>query len=108
MMGFVDIILVSHLCELYQTDLTPHAGGSCLDELSNHIAHYHHARTQYQYSDNAYIENVGFCSWLLQNHTFVKDGIVVTPNANILLGDFSIEVRQKFKNFRRGETWLEL
>ena len=108
MMGFVDIILVSHLCELYKTDLTPHAGGSCLDELSNHIAHYHHARTKYLYSDNAYIENVGFCSWLLKNHTQVENGIIKTPNTNILLGDFRPSVSKKFKTYKKGVTWLKL
>jgi len=108
MMGFVDIILVSHLCDLYKTDLTPHAGGSCLDELSNHIAHYHHARTRYVYSDNAYIENVGFCSWLLKNHTLVKKGVIITPTSNILLGDFKPSVSKKFKTYNKGTTWLEL
>ena len=108
MIGFIDVILVSEICEKYNIHLTPHAGGSCLDEMSNHISHYHHRRNGDKFCGDDFLENVGFCSWLLKDHTHVLNGFVVEPKANIFLGDFEDNITSKFRDYKEGVTWLKL
>jgi len=109
MMGMVDILLVCELASRYNVPITPHAGGSCLDELSAHISFYNQAKYGSSATfSNSLLENVGFCSKLLNSPAIVKDGRIQAPAHFGLLGDFKNEVKCKFKDYREGITWEKL
>ena len=107
MMGFIDIILVSQLGRFFNVPITPHAGGSCLDELSLHISFYDQIHNNLDIS-KALIENVGFCSHFMKYPSVVSDGKIHAPAKPGLLVGFDREVSKKFINYKKGITWLKL
>lgn len=109
MMGMLDILLICELANRYKVPVTPHAGGSCLDELSAHISFYNQAKfSSNDEFSNSLLENVGFCSKLLKSPAIVKNGKIQAPTHFGLLGDFKDEVKCKFKDYREGITWEKL
>lgn len=109
MMGMIDILLVCELAHKIKVPVTPHAGGSLLDEMSAHISFYNQARyaTAVQWN-NSLLENVGFCSYLLQNPSTIVHGKIKAPVHAGFLGDFSACIESKFIDFRKGITWEKL
>jgi L-fuconate dehydratase len=107
MMGLIDILLVSQLGRFFNVSITPHAGGSCLDELSLHISFYDQVQNNFNL-DEALIENVGFCSHFMKYPSEVIDGKIRVPNEPGLLVGFDKKLTLKFKNYKKGITWLKL
>ena len=107
MMGLIDILLVSQLGRFFNVSITPHAGGSCLDELSLHISFYDQVQNNFNL-DEALIENVGFCSHFMKYPSEVIDGKIRVPNEPGLLVGFDKKLTLIFKNYNKGITWLKL
>lgn len=106
MMGMIDIPLVISLCIENNCKLTPHAGGSLLDEMSAHISTLY---SEIEGKENSYlIENVGFCAQFLQHATKIKNGILTKPQHVGFLGGFENSLEQKFKSYKEGVTWVTL
>lgn len=109
MLGLVDTILTSSIAYLDRCEVTPHAGGSSLDELSPHIQLFNLARIHTNLDPvNSLTENVGFCSKYFQAPTIVRAGVALTPNLPGLLVGLSPEVIGVAKNYKEGISWLEL
>lgn len=107
MMGLIDILLVSQLGRFFNVPITPHAGGSCLDELSLHISFYDQVQNNFNL-DDALIENVGFCSHFMMYPSKVIDGRIHAPKEPGLLVGFDKKLTLEFKNYKEGISWLEL
>jgi L-alanine-DL-glutamate epimerase-like enolase superfamily enzyme len=107
MMGFIDIVLISQLGRFFNVPITPHAGGSCLDELSLHISFYDQIQNNFNIED-ALIENVGFCSQFMRYPSIVKNGKIQPPIEPGFLVGFNKDIISKFKNYKEGITWLKL
>lgn len=107
MLGFVDAVLVSDLASRYSLDYTPHAGGSCLDEMSAHLACYHAARHGSTESRQL-VENVGFCGRFMEVPSQVESGRLSVPASAGFLVGFNQSVTEKFVSYREGVTWLTL
>jgi hypothetical protein len=69
---------------------TPHAGGSCLDELSAHISFYNQAR-YFEIDDfgSSLLENVGFCPHFMAQPALISKGRIAAPSDSGLLVGFS-------------------
>ena len=107
MMGLVDILLVSQLGRFFNVPITPHAGGSCLDELSLHISFYDQVQNNFNL-EGALIENVGFCSHIMKFPSKVLDGMISPPLHPGFLVGFDEKITIKFQNYKKGTTWLKL
>lgn len=109
MFGIVDPILTSSLALLTGCQVTPHAGGSGLDELSPHIQLFNLARVDVgRPPECSLIENVGFSSRFFSAPTIVRDGRALTAEQPGLLVDLDQEVTDKLCDYREGITWLAL
>ena len=109
MLGFIDIILVCEIAYRLNCPITPHAGGSCLDELSAHISFYNQARYfGIKDFDSSLLENVSFCSHFMAQPALVSRGRVEAPRMGGLLVGFASEINSKLINFKDGITWLKL
>ena len=109
MLGLVDTIITSCIAKIIGCPITPHAGGSALDELSPHIQLFNLARVCTDLNPRKSLtENVGFCSRYFKAPTIVKSGIAVAPSAPGLLVGLSDQVTGTLKNYKRGISWLEL
>ncbi len=106
MLGFVDVVLVSLLSRYYGVPITPHAGGSCLDELSAHISFFDRVSNNYPI-ELGLLENVGFCSKFMLAPVIVSNGKISAPKEPGLLVGFTDDVRSKFKKYKEGVTWLK-
>ena len=109
MLGIIDTVVITILSSLNNCNVTPHAGGSSLDELSPHIQLFNLARicTGTSISESL-TENVGFCSHFFKQPTIVKAGKAQTPSKPGLLVGLSDEVMGKINDYRESITWLEL
>lgn len=109
MLGLLDTVLTSSVAHLVGCAVTPHAGGSSLDELSPHIQLFNLARIRTDLDPmKSLTENVGFCSKYFEAPTIVSSGVALTPSAPGLLIGLSPEVARVAKNYKEGITWLEL
>jgi len=109
MLGLVDCIQVSSICRIAGCSLTPHAGGSSLDEQSPHIQLFNLARVATDTrSEVTLTENVGFCSQFFGVPTVVSTGFAKTPLSPGLLVGLAPDVRARVKSYKDGTTWLEL
>ena len=103
-----DTVVITILSSLNNCNVTPHAGGSSLDELSPHIQLFNLARICNGTSiSESLTENVGFCSHFFKQPT-VKAGKAQTPSKPGLLVGLSDEVMGKINDYRESITWLEL
>ena len=102
-------MLVSCLAKLKSIKITPHAGGSGLDELSPHIQLFNLARVDIDLnSEDSLTVNVGFCSNFFLNPTDVKKGyasVSDVPGYLVGLSDYSSKQLIKFD---KGVSWLKL
>ncbi len=106
MLGLIDIFLISQIARFFKIPITPHAGGSCLDEMSQHISFFDQLFNNYQ--GPALIENVGFCGKYMKHPCKVINGFISQPTEPGFLIGFKEEVSKKFNNYKKGITWLEL
>jgi len=109
MLGLLDSVLITVAAKIKNCIITPHAGGSSLDEQSPHIQLFNLARVSIGLDPGQTLtENVGFCSHLFANPTVVKDGAAAVPSTPGLLVGLEPKATSKFKNFTEGITRLEL
>jgi len=108
MLGLIDAIFVCCLAKINNCPITPHAGGSSLDELSPHIQLFNLARICIDTNPNQSLtENVGFCSHHFASPIMVKKGKLETPKLPGLLGDVSVATKEVLKSYKEGVSWLE-
>lgn len=108
MLGLIDAIYVSCIAKIERCPITPHAGGSSLDELSPHIQLFNLARICPKMDiEKSLTENVGFCSHYFAAPTRVSNGKLASPLAPGLLGGLDKKVSKKIKNYQEGISWLE-
>ncbi len=109
MFGLLDSVLVSCIARVDECTLTPHAGGSSLDEQSPHIQLINLARVHPELNPmNSLTENVGFCSRYFSAPTIVNSGLAQTPVTPGLLVGLEPQVRSAVISYKEGITWLEL
>ena len=109
MLGLVDCIQVSSICRIAGCSLTPHAGGSSLDEQSPHIQLFNLARVATDTRPEVTLtENVGFCSQFFGVPTVVSNGFAKTPLSPGLLVGLAPDVRARVESYKDGTIWLEL
>jgi len=109
MLGLLDTILTSCVAKLSGCTVTPHAGGSSLDEQSLHIQLFNLARVRTDINPlDTLTENVGFCSRYFAAPTIVRNGIAETPLTPGLLVGLRADVASKLISYKDGVTWLEL
>lgn len=109
MFGLLDSILVSCIARIDECTLTPHAGGSSLDEQSPHIQLFNLARVDPEHNPlDSLTENVGFCSRYFASPTIVNFGLAQAPVAPGLLVGLEPQVRSSVISYKEGITWLEL
>jgi L-fuconate dehydratase len=109
MLGLLDTVLAC--CVAYSDDcvITPHAGGSSLDEQSPHIQLFNLARVRAEADPmESLTENVGFCSKYFAAPTIVNGGVAQTPYEPGLLVGLDPSVRFMTRHYKDGITWLEL
>lgn len=109
MLGLIDSILTSCIAKIDGCKITPHAGGSSLDEQSPHIQLFNLARVCPALNPkDSLTENVGFCSKYFIAPTAVHHGIAQTQCTPGLLVGLDPKVRSTVLNYKEGITWLEL
>jgi L-alanine-DL-glutamate epimerase-like enolase superfamily enzyme len=109
MLGLLDSILTNCIAKIDGCHVTPHAGGSSLDEQSPHIQLFNLARIRPEINAaDSLTENVGFCSRFFSCPTIVSDGLAQIPKVPGLLVGVDSEVRSSLRNYKDGVTWLEL
>jgi len=109
MLGLLDTVLTSCISQIVGCSITPHAGGSSLDEQSPHIQLFNLARVQTDLDPmTSLTENVGFCSKYFAAPTIVISGIAQTQSSPGLLVGLVPKIRSTLINYKDGITWLEL
>lgn len=109
MLGLIDTGLTSCLARIESCPVTPHAGGSSLDEQSPHIQLFNLARIRTELDPlDSLTENVGFCSRYFASPIKVLDGLAQTPSTPGLLVGLAPEVQHSVIDYKKGITWLEL
>ena len=109
MLGLIDSVLTSCIARIENCPVTPHAGGSSLDEQSPHIQLFNLARVRTDLDPlDSLTENVGFCSQYFAAPTLVNDGLAQTPCTSGLLVGLSPEVQSTIVSYKEGITWLAL
>jgi len=109
MLGLIDTILTSLIARIGNCEITPHAGGSSLDEQSIHIQLFNLARIRPDIDPlDSLTENVGFCSKYFLNPTVVNNGLAKTPSKPGLLVGLESCLRSNIISYKDGITWLEL
>ena len=109
MLGMIDTVLTSCIARIVDCPVTPHAGGSSLDEQSPHIQLFNLARVRPEIDpSDSLTENVGFCSQYFASPTIVRNGVAQTPCSPGLLVGLSSKVQSSVINYKDGITWLEL
>jgi L-fuconate dehydratase len=109
MLGLIDTVLTSCIAYIGNCKVTPHAGGSSLDEQSLHIQLFNLARICPDIDPiDSLTENVGFCSKYFLNPTVVNNGFAKTPSKSGLLVGLESSVRSKIISYKDGITWLKL
>lgn len=109
MLGLIDSVLVCIIASISKCMITPHAGGSALDELSPHIQLFNLARIGTELSSSGSLtENVGFCSHHFAVPTTVKDGRAKTHNSSGLLVGLAETSLIQTRDYKEGTSWLKL
>ena len=109
MMGLADATLVTAIGRLTGCAITPHAGGSALDELSPHIQCFNLARVRGDLDPaTSLTENVGFASRYFAQPTVVKEGRAHVPVEAGLLVGLADDVFARLRSYKEETTWLEL
>jgi L-fuconate dehydratase len=109
MLGIIDSVLISCIAHIEDCPVTPHAGGSSLDEQSPHIQLFNLARVRPEINPlHTLTENVGFCSKYFSSPTLVANGLAQTPSEPGLLVGLTPKLQYSFLNYKAGITWLEL
>jgi L-fuconate dehydratase len=109
MLGLVDAILVTAVAALRNCAVTPHAGGSGLDELSPHIQLFNLARIRTDLAPSASLtENVGFCSRFFAAPTIVKRGRALAQQTPGFLVGLETEMMHHVRSYKEGVSWLTL
>ena len=109
MFGLIDAMLVCCEARIAGCTVTPHAGGSALDELSPHIQLFNLARVRTDLDPaQSLTENVGFCSRYFAAPTIVRNGKALTPQRPGLLVGLAKEIVQQTHDYKAGVTWLAL
>jgi L-alanine-DL-glutamate epimerase-like enolase superfamily enzyme len=109
MLGLIDAVLTSCIARIEDCILTPHAGGSSLDEQSPHIQLFNLARVCPELNPaDSLTENVGFCSRYFLSPIIVDGGVAQTPSIPGLLVGIAPDIRSSILNYKEGITWLEL
>ncbi|WP_006247518.1 enolase C-terminal domain-like protein [Mycolicibacterium tusciae] len=109
MLGLVDAILVTVVAAVRNCTVTPHAGGSGLDELSPHIQLFNLARIRTDLAPSASLtENVGFCSRYFAAPTIVKHGCALAQQAPGFLVGLERGAMQRVRSYKEGTSWLTL
>lgn len=109
MLGLIDDVLVCILASMSDCTITPHAGGSSLDELSPHIQLFNLARIRTDVSPaDTLTENVGFCSRYFALPTIVEKGRAKTQLKPGLLAGVADSVLGQMHDYKEGVSWLEL
>jgi L-alanine-DL-glutamate epimerase-like enolase superfamily enzyme len=109
MLGLIDDVLICILASMSDCTITPHAGGSSLDELSPHIQLFNLARIRTEVSPaDTLTENVGFCSRYFALPTIVENGLAKTQLKPGLLAGLADSVLGQIRDYKEGVSWLEL
>jgi L-fuconate dehydratase len=109
MLGMIDAALVCIIAAMRNCTVTPHAGGSSLDELSPHIQLFNLARIRTDASPaESLTENVGFCSRYFEAPTIVENGRAKTQVEPGLLVGLADSVMGQIRDYKEGISWLEL
>lgn len=109
MLGLLDTVLTSCIARIEDCPVTPHAGGSSLDEQSPHIQLFNLARVRTELDPSATLtENVGFCSRFFSCPAAVTDGLLRAPSIAGLLVGLNSDIQSTFSNYKESITWLEL
>ncbi len=109
MLGLIDAVLTSCIAKIEDCPVTPHAGGSSLDEQSPHIQLFNLARVRPELNPaDSLTENVGFCSKYFSAPIIVSRGVAQTPSRPGLLVGVAPEIRSSILDYKEGITWLEL
>jgi L-alanine-DL-glutamate epimerase-like enolase superfamily enzyme len=109
MLGLVDAILVTAVAALRNCAVTPHAGGSGLDELSPHIQLFNLARIRTDLAPSASLtENVGFCSRFFAAPTIVKRGRALAQQTPGFLVGLETDMMHHVRSYKEGVSWLTL
>jgi L-fuconate dehydratase len=109
MLGLIDDVLVCILASMSHCVITPHAGGSSLDELSPHVQLFNLARIRTDVSPaDTLTENVGFCSRYFALPTIVENGRAKTQLKPGLLAGVAENVLCQIRDYKEGTSWLKL
>jgi L-fuconate dehydratase len=109
MLGLIDAVLTSCIARIEDCPITPHAGGSSLDEQSPHIQLFNLARVRTDLDPaDSLTENVGFCSQFFSSPIIVDGGMARTPCSPGLLVGIAPEIRSSVLNYKEGITWRGL
>ena len=109
MLGLIDNILVCIVAFMRNCTVTPHAGGSSLDELSPHIQLFNLARISTSaVSSDSLTENVGFCSRYFAAPSIVENGCAKTQLKPGLLVGVAPNVIGLMRDYKEGISWLSL
>ncbi len=108
MFGLVDTVTTSVLAYLSGCEVTPHAGGSGLDELSPHIQLFNLARVTGSAASDSLTENVGFSSRFFAAPTVVSEGEARVQTEPGFIVGLEESVVGRLVDYREGVTWLEL
>lgn len=109
MLGVLDTVLTSCVARIEGCHITPHAGGSSLDEQALHIQLFNLARIRPDLdAKESLTENVGFCSRYFSCPTTVNGGLAEVPTTPGLLVGLDRTTRASVKSYKDGVTWLEL
>jgi len=107
-LSFVDLIPITVGAKIGKVPLTPHAGGSGLDELVPHLQAFTLARVMVDTPiEDSLMEYVGFCSSVFQHPTVVRDGRARVPVDVGYLGGLSSSVANNLEG-SGGITWVTL
>jgi len=109
MMGLIDTVTTSCIAKIRNCVITPHAGGSSLDEQAPHIQLFNLARVRTDLDPlESLTENVGFCSKYFASPVNVEAGLAKTPDSPGLLGGLAPKILSTAKSYKDGITWLAL
>jgi L-fuconate dehydratase len=109
MLGLLDTAITSAIALINGCKITPHAGGSSLDEQSLHIQLFNLARIRHELdAADTLTENVGFCSHYFASPAVVNGGLAQSPRVAGLLVGLDSKVRSTVRSYKDGITWLEL
>lgn len=101
MLGLLDSVLTSCIASVDGCSITPHAGGSSLDEQSPHIQLFNLAKVRTDLGAmDSLTENVGFSSRYFVAPTIVTHGPAQTPRIPGLLVGLDPQVRSNVKSYK--------